>query len=229
MNNCMAFRRAKLGAPRESSAVALAHLAQCPECANFSRELDEMDRALEEAARVPVPEGLADRVLLRHQLRGRPRRNWLALAATLLLSAVAALLYMQESEQQALAQRMIAHVLSEPEVLAKTQQVSEAHVARAVASIGGSLRGSFGRVTFLDQCKGLDPGGTHLVIETPNGPVAVLLLPNARRWRNANIEGQGLVASVAAAERGVVSVVARSAADAERIRIQLFQAVRWTS
>lgn len=230
MSNCIEFRRAKLTAPREVSEAAAEHLAQCPECAGFDVEVDELDRRLEEAARVPVPENLAERVLLRHQLRrGQPRRNWLALAAAVVLSAAVTLMYVRESAQQDLARRMIAHVLSEPDVWAVRESMPPERVAQAFASIGATLRADFGQVTFLDQCKGLDPGGTHLVVKTPHGQAAVLLLPNAQRWRRAGVVGHGLVASVGSAEKGVVAVVADSASHAERIEDMLRQALRWSS
>jgi hypothetical protein len=62
--NCFELRRRKLAAPRELNAEAQAHLKGCPACAAFVERLAEFEEALEHEVRIPVPDGLADRVLL---------------------------------------------------------------------------------------------------------------------------------------------------------------------
>ena len=62
--NCFELRRRKLVAPRELNAEAEAHLRKCPACAAFMERLATFEETLEREVRIPVPDGLADRVLL---------------------------------------------------------------------------------------------------------------------------------------------------------------------
>lgn len=62
--NCFELRRRKLVAPSEMNAEAEAHLRQCPACAAFAERLGAFEETLQGEIQVPVPDGLADRVLL---------------------------------------------------------------------------------------------------------------------------------------------------------------------
>lgn len=79
-------------------------------------------------------------------------------------------------------------------------------------------------IEFRRQSRGLDSGGTHVVAHTPYGRAAILLLPNTAADGAAavRVAHQGLVAAVFRAPRGVVSVVADSAAKAGSVE-QLFR------
>ena len=79
--NCIDFHRAKLAHPRHLPAAAHEHAAQCAACAAFARSVDESERDLERSLATPVPDGLAERILLGVQARRPARRRW-ALAAT---------------------------------------------------------------------------------------------------------------------------------------------------
>ena len=65
--NCLEFRHEKLADPRRLSAEALAHLEQCALCDAFARSVDESEARLAEMLRVPVPDGLAERAILRRK------------------------------------------------------------------------------------------------------------------------------------------------------------------
>lgn len=227
MSNCLDFRRAKLAAPRAVAPSAVAHRNTCRRCAQFDRLVNELDRKLEEMALISVPHGLEERILLRHWFRNTGRPGLLAWAAAALHSGAKVLLFARESARQAFARRMIAHVLSCPPIAMPDREIPDTRVVDAFLTVGGTLCCKIGRVSFLDRCQGLDPGGTHLVMDTPYGRAVVLLLPNAGSWPRATIEDQGCVAAVLPVRRGVVAVVADSALQATRIRNLLCQAIDW--
>jgi hypothetical protein len=66
---CFELRRWKLAGARDPNAETLAHLRECPACAAFAESLDALEETLGTELRVPVPDGLADRVLLRLRQR----------------------------------------------------------------------------------------------------------------------------------------------------------------
>src|SRR2546425_6924494 len=83
------FHRQKLADPRRLSAEAQAHAQACASCAAFARSVDESDQRLEEALPSPVPDGLADRIILRSRTKNGAMRAWALAAIDLLADAVA--------------------------------------------------------------------------------------------------------------------------------------------
>lgn len=71
--NCLELRRQLLAAPRELGAEAQEHRRSCAACAAFAEEQQMLEEKLHAELRVPVPEGLADRVLL--HIQGGPSRS----------------------------------------------------------------------------------------------------------------------------------------------------------
>jgi len=181
---------------------------------------------MREAARVPVPGGLAERILLR---RRRAPSKWLrglAAAAVLVLGLGLGLLYQLDRASEALARNMIVHVLGEPEVYGMGEEVAPARVMAALATVGSNPQGTIGRVTFLDNCKGLDPGGTHMLVHTAFGRAAVLLLPNIQRRRPARLSEHGMSAALVPAPHGVIAIVAESPETVARIESHLQRTLR---
>ncbi len=70
---CLESWRRLLAAPREQSEAQRRHLASCPRCAALERRLAILERQLQDAALLAVPEALADRILLQFHRR---RRSW---------------------------------------------------------------------------------------------------------------------------------------------------------
>jgi hypothetical protein len=62
--NCLQLRHRAQIAPRELTAGAQQHLSGCPGCAAFVEKLAAFEETLEREVRIPIPDGLADRVLL---------------------------------------------------------------------------------------------------------------------------------------------------------------------
>ncbi len=90
--NCLEFRQLALADPYDPA--LLDHVADCAKCTSFRQEILDMDSDLEKAFAIPVPEGLAARVLLNQSLSTRPKTvNWVrygmaaSFAAALVLAA----------------------------------------------------------------------------------------------------------------------------------------------
>ena len=85
--NCLEFRRMCLSDPGNRETDYLSHREGCEECSRYSNNVNGLDRKIEQALRVPVPEDLANRIKLRQLMqdeRGSSRvRPWqYALAAS---------------------------------------------------------------------------------------------------------------------------------------------------
>lgn len=82
--NCLEFRRLLLAQPRDKTAEQMAHSALCPGCAAAAAEAEAFEARLSNVMRVPVPDGLADKVLLRQKMPPQRSRGLQARLAALL-------------------------------------------------------------------------------------------------------------------------------------------------
>jgi len=181
--NCLQFHREKLADPRRLSSEARAHAQACASCAGFARSVDEAEQRLEQNLAIPVPEGLADRVLL-HAQAGR-RSGWRAwaLAAGVVLAVAAGVAGLQPGQER-YARLAIEHVVMEPESLTTTRNAGAETFRAALEAFGGSLRQPLDNVRYVTLCP-VDGGfGWHVVFETPEGLATLILVPD-RTLRDA--------------------------------------------
>jgi hypothetical protein len=242
--NCLETRRLAQADPHRLPAPALAHAESCVACAEFVARLRRVDDALAETvARVPVPDGLAERILLRNPGERRPawpvwlhparwarQAPWLhgALAAGLVLGVAALLALPSLRSDAGLARAALAHVEEEPDTLRAAQVVTGADLAAALDSVGARLRGDIGRVTYLGSCPLPGGEGKHLVVSSPLGRYSLVLMP-ARAKGRATAE-QGMHAAVAKpAARGSYAIVAAATPDLTRIEQMLDRGVIWSA
>ena len=213
--NCLEFRRAALADPHHPGHEALAHEASCPTCAHFYRELRMQEEALYEAMNVPVPDGLADRVLLRQRRGWRehffPRFTAQALAASLVLAALLGLIWQFQSDAltpEMLAAGIVAHVEEEQKALHAEQRVPLARLVNVVKRSGGELGEPPGETSYVDHCP-LPGGGTgeHLVFNTPHGKLTLILMPGKRITHPVRLDRDGLTVSLMPAGEGSLALV----------------------
>lgn len=193
MMNCLEFRRLKLAEPRRLPGDARSHANDCPACLAFARSVDESEAALQRTLAVAVPEGLADRILLRQS--GQRRTSWkaLALAASIVLAVAAgALVTTWETSSANQARIAIEHVLDEPESLTTHRNADPKRLAEIVHEFGGNMREPIGHVRYIKRCPVEQGSGWHIVFETPQGlatlilvsdrPIAAAATTNLGRW-----------------------------------------------
>ncbi len=252
--NCLDFHRHKLADPRRLCADAQRHARECRECSAFAQSVDVSDTRLEQALNVAVPDGIAERVLLRQSGAFRPAWRAWALAASVIL-AVALGVYRfgglapgefrhaapapvaqnipapAASTVQALAyaRLAIAHVAEEPGSSTKLHNTEPAILREAMRSIGAELREPIGRVRYVKLCPWGPGSGWHIVFETPHGLATLILVPGQPPDAAATASEQGLSALVQPAHRGYYAVVTASA-ETTRLVDRMFAAhVRWKS
>jgi uncharacterized protein DUF3379 len=207
--NCLEYRRAKLSDPRRLPPEAQAHERECAQCLAFAREVDEMDASVAETLAVRVPEGLAERVLLR---RRPARRRWTpwALAAAVVLATVVALQPFRSAAPDTYAKLAIEHVAMEPESFTTEQNGDPATLRSVVHSVGGTLKEPIGRVRYIRLCPVEEGTGWHIVFETPQGPATLILVPDKRIASAADADASGWNALVRPAARGYYAIVTAS-------------------
>ena len=224
--NCLDSRRSLLAAPRERSAEHAAHIAACDDCARLARRLTDLDARIGDAAMVPVPDALAHRVLLAR--RRRPLRQYAAAAAIVLASAVAVSApqlwdaFTPTTPAEAVgpthpAVSAIALVLEQlPAYLDEAHSDDPAAMTDALKRLGLSMKHDGAAVEYAGKCYLPSGECEHLVLNTPDGQVSVILVPDYPVGSRVLVADRRMTALVSPAGSGGYIVVAGSPKVAKR-------------
>jgi uncharacterized protein DUF3379 len=226
--NCLEYRRSKLSDPRRLSPEAQAHEGECAQCLAFAREVDAGDDSVAEALTVHVPEGLAERALLR---RRPARRRWApwALAAGVAIALTAVLHPFKPDPSQQYARLAIEHVVMEPESLTTERGTDPAVVQAALRSFGGTMKAPIGRVRYVRLCPVQGGTGLHIVFETPEGLATLILVPDKHVASAAAADAAGWNALVQPSPRGYYAVVTASRASTVAADHLVRQRIDWNT
>jgi hypothetical protein len=230
MMNCLEFRRRKLADPRRLEPEAQAHASGCPACAGFAREVDEGERALDRALTVPVPDGLAERLIFESR---RPRAGWRAwaLAAGVLIAVALGVAYWTGVQRSGddYARHAIEHVVLEPESLAAVRNADAAAFRAVVQELGGAVKDLPGKIRYIRLCPFEGALGWHVVFETPEGLATLFLVPGKKPPSAQTAAVKGWSASVQPLARGYYAVVTPSSSATARFLKALRDCIAWTA
>ena len=208
--NCLEFRREMLVNPARLGEQAEAHAHACPECRQHLERQRDFDARLYEALRVPVPDGIADRILVARGATGWRRRflPW-SLAASVLIVAGWFALQGRPAIDHALGREALAHVAAEPIAFTARETVPADFLPAALRDQGLQLARAVGEVTYAKLCPFDGRVARHVVIATTEGPVTLFLSPDDPNRRSRVLtEDGGMTALLRPARRGSVMIVA---------------------
>lgn len=225
--NCLDTRRALLAAPHERSSEQDAHIGNCSECARLAGKLDELDARIADAALVPVPDALAERILLGRA--SRPRWQHYATAAAVLLALTLGFAGPRLWDESTLSNPVQAVGPTHPAVTAigvvvdqQPALLDEAHgidiatMEDALRRLGLSLKKDQATVDYAAKCYMPDTECEHLVLDTMHGKVSVILVPDYPLGARALVADRRMTALVSPAGSGGYIVVAGSPKAAKR-------------
>lgn len=204
-------------------------MKRCAKCAALAREVEDFDAKIHDAVLVPVPEALADRVLLRQKVREPGRFGgfgfgvW-ALAASLIvaLGAVIQLYRADTGDQERIATAAavgeghaavaaISYVLDhEPQLLKDNVSGDPAVMKSALMRLGLNLPAKGTTVRYLGKCPVPSGEGEHLVLQTPFGQVTLILVPEQSLGPRVVVAYRDRTAAVSPLRSGSYIVVADS-------------------
>ena len=226
--NCLEFHREKLADPRRLSAEAQAHAQACASCAAFARSVDESDQRLEEALASPVPDGLADRIILRSRTKNRAWRTW-ALAASVVLAVAVGSSFVRGPKNAAdqYARLAIEHVMMEPESLTTVRNADPPALRTIVQDFGGTLKALPGTIRYIRLCPVEDGTGWHIVFETPEGLATLLVIPGQPLGTTQHASSAEWSALARPTRRGYYAVVTRSAQKTSHVDQLIRKRIDW--
>jgi hypothetical protein len=212
--------RLQIGADPEGSTAELEqHVQDCESCRQFRAEMRTLDANIRRALERP-PESAA-------RLRfTAPWRPW-ALAASVLLATLAVLAVWLARPSDTLAREVVAHVQEEPESWLARRHVDAQSIDSALRGAGVKLDITSDRISYAQSCWFRDHYVPHLVVQTAQGPVTVLILRNQQVSTRRSFHEQGMSGVIVPAPQGSIAVLARDGANVDAAAAQMQQEVRW--
>ena len=173
--NDLDARRLLLADPRHLSPELREAIAKQPQLAEFRDELLRLDERVRIAVTAaPVPDGLADRLVLGARYRTRPGVK-LAIAAAIVSLAIA--IPWHAAREQPFEVAMMDHVVESTSELRDNPGVEPAVLRTSLEGLGVGLRDTPYRVRHLGHCIVGGIQGRHFTVDGPGGVVSFVLLP----------------------------------------------------
>lgn len=199
------FRRRLFSDPTAVDTELQRAIQQDPAKQQLQQELLQLDTQLQQAMQVAVPQDLAERLMLNQQLAGfrqqKRRRQWTygIAAAVALTAGLVQLRFELVYFGNDLGSYALAHVYHEASALvSQNEQLPSATVNTLMASFALKLDGFDGQVRYARFCSFRGVRSLHLILDTPDGPVTVFVLPKDHGWQpnqgfaDDNFHGQSL-------------------------------------
>jgi hypothetical protein len=226
--DCLQFRRTAGADPQHLDAEARAHAAACPRCAEHLRQLRSLDVRILAALEVPVPGEVTAASGSSTAIVGLDRRRWLALAASIVAGVLVGTLLWVGGPQNSLAHDLVEHLAHEPEALVVTERPEDAAVLGEVLERGGiRLRPEIGTVSYANTCVFRGRRVPHLVVQTGDGPVTVMVLRHEQPARSVRFEEGGHSGQIVPVGPGSIAVIGGAEADLAQITATVTEAVEW--
>ncbi|TAA43787.1 DUF3379 family protein [Corallincola spongiicola] len=184
------LRRRLYADPNDKDPQISDALTSSPSNQQFAGELKQLDGKISSAVKVPVPEGLAERLILSQsmeQFRQQRKRSrvHLALAASIAFAVGISFSLLKSTPQHDfnVIQHSLAHVYGEADHLdgidegLRFQQVNS-----KLAKLGGQLEQDIGHVYFANFCDFDGTRSLHLIVDDDSGHrVTVFFVPDNKR------------------------------------------------
>jgi hypothetical protein len=236
MSNCLEVRRRLLAAPRERSEEVLAHVTGCSGCARFADDLAALDRKVVKATRIPVPEGLNERILLAQAGGKHPRAGRvISAAAAALLISIGAVTLLAAEEPPALAAETVAQaqtavsaismVLDEQPARAEPPRLDPALSAERLNEVGLALKKEEKEkvlARYVGKCHVSGRACEQIELLTYDGYVSVILMEDERAARPVMVADRRMAALLSPAPHGAYIVIAQTPRQAKRAQ-KLFE------
>jgi hypothetical protein len=220
--NCLEFRRTVGADPGANDPVVLQHAEECVACKRYREELQRMDQLIHRALLIEVDTPSA-RTPSRFRWLSRPLAA-ASVAAAFVLSALVWLWIPRET----LAEQVVEHVEHEPQSLVVTDSTVEPEKLNDVlARSRVLLKPGAGRISYAASCWFRGHYVPHLVVQSDEGPVTVLLLTHSERVERREVfQENGFEGVILPAPRGAIAVLAQDAR-VEQVAERFLQSVEY--
>ena len=229
--------RLLIGADPHTVSPELAeHLAGCPDCAQFQREMTALDdnirRALEKAPLSAAPPGATAATVtpITSAPAGQRRKrasSWSGWALAAGVAAISMIAVWTLRPNDSLAHDVVAHIQYESKSWSSNEPVTAADVKETLAQAGVAIDMDSDKVMYAHSCLFRGHVVPHLVVSTPQGPVTVMVLPHESVKHRMSFHEDGMSGVITPAPHGSLAVIMQGNANIDAVAQQVQQSVRW--
>jgi hypothetical protein len=215
------FRRLVGANPKRTEPEVLEHRASCESCAKYAVDMQSLDQMVRGALDVPAPPAAI------RPWETERRAPWLAIAASVLVLIAAGVTMWAGHRRDALIVEVVNHADRERDVLiVSDQRVADEKVQRTLAKAGAHMTGSL-PVSIARTCKIRGIVAPHLVMQTPDGAVAILLLSQEQVFTSHSFEKLGYQGELVPMGSHSIAVVGTSKAAVESGTALASRSIEW--
>jgi Protein of unknown function (DUF3379) len=222
--------------PHSSDPELRGHRDSCAECSLYTERLLRFEARLERALNVDIPTR-AKVLPFARTAATRPAKSWrrLAIAASVLLCVAVAAGIWIALPGASLAADVVAHMAGEPEAWRLTDvAVPDTDLNDVLRDSKLRMGAAAGIVSYAASCAFRGHRVPHLVVQTPSGPVTVMVLVHESVSRATQFDEQGYRGTIVPMPgHGSIAVLMQDsggthARDFQGIAAQVRAAVVWT-
>ena len=217
--NCSQARLAIGAEPHELTPELSAHLATCAACTRFRAETLALDARLRAAFELPLAE-------FRKPAEKAPPARRFALAASLVLAVLIGGGVWLLKPQPALAGEVLEHVKHESDSWDAHEVLTPSQLAEVLREAGVQFDSSM-PVLYAMACPFHGRRVPHLVVQTAEGPLTVMLLAHEKVATRVDFAEDGYRGILLPVGGGSVAVLARDGEVPEAAASKLVSGVRW--
>jgi len=195
-------------------------------CERYAQHMLSLDDLLQRALQLPVASPM--RAQRRPRTIQRTTMRWLAIAASFLLTAVIGAGAWLVLPAMTLASELIDHVSAEQDIVTAAQPLSAAELNTMLRSSGVQLSSSREHpVWYAMSCPFRGKDVPHLIVQTAQGRVTVLMLSHVRVRSVQRFDEQGYRGTILPSGPGSVAIIATNQEAVEEATKHVAAAVTW--
>lgn len=181
--NCIDVHRKLITEPNNRDDAVNAHLSECSACANFAESVKQFDRSIHNATSINVPDGLAERILLKqsfkqqHRLRANRFKFYAIAASVILIFGVSFNFNNSPWQKESLEDATINHVANEAKHLSEENNVQLAKLNNMLQPFNIKLNNTIGQVNYAGTCPIRNLRGVHIILRAGNETATLLVMP----------------------------------------------------
>ncbi|AGH43998.1 DUF3379 domain-containing protein [Paraglaciecola psychrophila] len=230
------FRRTLYADPNCTDDVVLAAIADDPKKQAFYKELKQLDKKMQHASQVKVPDDLVHKLIMRqtmqsHKTNKARHRIQLAMAASVAFVVGVSFTMWQQNNLLDLSKQAIAHVHYEGAYALDAQEnISLQQVNAKLAQFGGEFSADIGRVYYANFCDFENVRSLHMVLEGENGKVSVFVVPHDDSYlAEGSSRDTRYISQAIDLKRASIIVVGEEGANITKMKQQLNQNIRFSA
>lgn len=226
--NCLEFRKQFGTDPGSQEQQLLAHRQACTACADFAARVQDFDRRLLLALRIPIADDHGGSCQVPENTALAQDRAWIGLAASLVLGLGVGLLTWWSAPHGDIAQDLLAHARHEQTFLVSTdERVPYQRLDAILRKAGTMLPDGVAGVSYARSCIFRGRLVPHLVVQGENGPVTVMILPDLEVDGPTRFSENGFFGTILPAAAGSIAIIAGDESDIVEVSEPIVESLVW--